>query len=124
MITDLSVDDIRILDDHFAVRRIRQFSRAQDLPLQIGLLLDVSDSVQKTVAHEKQVTQLFLNQVMRPLFDRAFLVGFGRDAQLWQASTGDVPALHEALERIQQSGYATKLYDSVFYACLYQFPPS
>ena len=122
LITDLSVDDIRILDDHFAVRRVRQFSRAEDLPLEIGLLVDVSDSVQKTVAREKQATQLFLNQVMRPLSDRAFLVGFGRDVQLWQASTADIPALEEALERIQQSGYATNLYDSVFYACLYQFP--
>ena len=122
LITDLSVDDIRILDDHFAVRWVRQFSRAEDLPLEIGLLLDVSDSVQKTVAREKQATQLFLNQVMRPLSDRAFLVGFGRDVQLWQASTADIPALEEALERIQQSGYATNLYDSVFYACLYQFP--
>jgi len=80
LITDLSVDDIRILDDHFAVRRMRQFSRAQDLPLQIGLLLDVSGSVEKTVAREKQATQLFLNQLMRPLSDRAFLMGFGRDA--------------------------------------------
>ena len=68
------------------------------------------------------MTQLFLNQVMRPLSDRACLMRFGRDTQLWQASTGDIPALHEALERIQQSGYATHLYDRVFYACLYQLP--
>ena len=54
MIADLSVDDIRILNDHFAVRRIRQSSRAEDLPLEIGLRIDVSDSVQKTVAPEKQ----------------------------------------------------------------------
>ena len=121
MIADLSVDDIRILNDHFAVRRIRQSSRAEDLPLEIGLRLDASDSVQKTVAPEKQATPLFLNQVMRPRSDRAFLMGFGRDARLWQASTGDIPALYEALERIQQSGYATNLCDVVFYACLYQF---
>ena len=56
MIADLSVDDIRILNDHFAVRRIRQSSRAEDLPLEIGLRIDVSDSVQKTVAPEKQAT--------------------------------------------------------------------
>src|SRR5271169_2683141 len=48
LVTDLSARDIRIFDDHSAVRRIRQFSRADDLPLQVGLLLDVSDSVQKS----------------------------------------------------------------------------
>ena len=124
LITDLSADDIRILDDHSAVHRIRQFSRADDLPLQIGLLLDVSDSVQKTVALEKQATQLFLDRVMRPLSDRAFLAAFGREMQLWQAATGNTQALNEGLQHIQQSGYATNLYDSVFYACLNHFPRS
>ena len=122
LITDLSADDIRILDDHSAVHRIRQFSRAEDLPLQIGLLLDVSDSVQKTVVLEKQATQLFLDRVMRPLSDRAFLAAFGREMQLWQAATGNTQALNEGLQHIQQSGYATNLYDSVFYACLNHFP--
>jgi VWFA-related protein len=121
LITDLSADDIWILDDHFAVHRIREFSRAEDLPLQIGLLVDVSDSVRKTILLEKQATQLFLDRVMRPLSDRAFLVGFGRDIHLWQPSTGDTQVLNEGLQRLQQSGYATNLYDSVFYACLNQF---
>jgi Ca-activated chloride channel family protein len=122
LVTNLSVDEIRVLDDHFAVHRIRQFSRAEDLPLEIGVLLDVSDSVQRNVVREKQATQVFLERVMRPLSDRAFLMGFAREAQLWQGSTGDIPALSGALERIRQSGFATNLYDSVFYACLYQFP--
>ena len=117
-ITDLTADDIRIIDDHFAVHRIRQFSRPQDLPLQVGLLLDVSDSVQKSIPHEKKAAQVFFDQVMRPMSDWAFLMGFGRDAQLWQDSTGDIPALDRALQRIQQSGYSTNLYDSIFDACL------
>jgi len=64
---------------------------------------------------------MFLDQVMRPLSDQAFLMGFGREAQLWQDSTGDVQALNGALQHIQQSGYATNLYDSVFDACLDHF---
>jgi VWFA-related protein len=122
LIADLSADDIRILDDHSAVHRIRQFSRADDLPLQVGLLLDVSDSVLKNIGREKLATHLFLTHAMRPSSDQAFLMGFGSEAQLWHASTSDMLALNETLQGIQQSGYATNLYDSVFYACLYQFP--
>jgi len=124
LITDLSAGDIRILDDQVPVNRIRQFSRAEDLPLRIGLLLDVSDSVHRTISGEKLATQMFLDRVMRPLSDRAFLMGFGRDMQLWQPATGDIPALEDALQRLQQSGHATSLYDSVFYACLEDFPRS
>jgi VWFA-related protein len=122
LVTNLSADDIRILDDHSRVNRILQFSRADDLPLQIGLLLDVSKSVEKTIVLEKEATLLFLDRIMRPLSDRAFLMAFGRDVELWQATTGNTEVLSEALQRIQQSGYATNLYDSVFYACLNHFP--
>ena len=42
--------------------------------------------------------------------------------KLWQPSTGDPAALRQSLERIQQSGYATYLYDGLFSACFNQFP--
>ena len=124
LVTDLSDRDIRIFDDHSAVHRIRHFSRADDLPLQVGLLLDVSDSVQKSLAREKLATQFFVGHVLRPQNDRAFLLAFSRDARLWQPSTSDPVALRQALDRVHQLGYATNLYDAVFYSCLNQFPLS
>jgi len=122
LITDLAAKEIRILDDHFAVERIRQFSRAEDLPLDVGLLLDVSDSVRGTIAQERGAIQLFLSRVMHPSSDRAFLMAFGRDIQLWQSFTGDTRALSEGLQRTPKAEYATNLYDSVFYACLNYYP--
>lgn len=122
LVTSLTPDDFRILDNESAVQRIRQFSRVQDLPLQIGLLLDVSDSVKKTVSREKLATQFFVQQVLRPQTDRAFLMGFGRDVKVWQPSTGDRTELSQALQRMQQAGYTTNLYDGLFAACLNQFP--
>jgi len=124
LVNDLLPSDLRILDNHLAVHRIRGFSRLQDLPLQIGILLDVSDSVKKTVLREKLATQLFVERVLRPESDRAFLMAFGSEVKLWQASTGDRVALTRALEHIQQLGYVTNLYDGLFYACFNQFPIS
>src|SRR5271166_5184191 len=53
-----------------------------------------------------------------------FLLAFSRDARLWQPSTSDPVALRQALDRVHQLGYATNLYDAVFYSCLNQFPLS
>jgi VWFA-related protein len=124
LVTGLSSSDFRIFDDQSAVQRVRNFSRMEDLPLQIGILLDVSDSVQKTVFHEKLATQFFVRQVLRPQTDRAFLLAFSQDVKLWQPSTGNPDALRQALDRIHQIGYATNLYDGVFDGCLNHFPQS
>src|SRR5271169_3263273 len=122
LVNSIAADDIRIFDNQRAVQRIRQFSRQDDLPLQVGILLDVSDSVQKNILREKLAAQFFLRQVLRPRSDLAFLVAFAKDVELWQTSTGDPTALRDAVERVQQPSYAaTNLYDGVFSACLNQF---
>jgi VWFA-related protein len=122
LITNLSASDFRIFDNQSAVHQIRQFSHLEDLPLQVGLLLDVSDSVQKAVFHESLATQYLVRNVLRPETDRAFLMAFGLDVRLWQSSTGEPAELSQALQRIQQLGYATNLYDGLFAACFRQFP--
>jgi VWFA-related protein len=122
LVTSISPIDLRIFDNQSAVQRIRQFSRLEDLSLQLGILLDVSDSVQKSASREKLATQYFVQQVLRPETDRAFLTAFGQDVKLWQTSTGDAAALRHALERIPQQGYSTNLYDGLFSACFGQFP--
>jgi Ca-activated chloride channel family protein len=122
LVTNLSPSDLRLFDNQSAVLRIHHFSRLEDLPLQLGILLDVSDSVQKTASREKLATQFFVQHVLQPQTDRAFLMAFAANVKLWQPSTGDLPALRQTLERIQQLGYATNLYDGLFSACLGQFP--
>jgi Ca-activated chloride channel homolog len=124
LMNSISADDICIFDNQRAVQRIRHFSHQEDLPLQVGVLLDVSDSVQKNILREKLAAQFFLRQVFRPGSDHAFLMAFARDVKLWQASTADPVVMRDAVERVQQPGFATtNLYDGVFSACLDRFPP-
>jgi VWFA-related protein len=124
LVNGLTAGDVRIYDDQSEVKVLRNFSRVDDLPLQIGILVDVSDSVQKTVLREKLATQFFVQQVLRPQTDRAFLMAFSQEVRVWQASTGNPDALELALDRIQQLGFATNLYDALFSACLNQFSRS
>jgi VWFA-related protein len=124
LVNGLSSGDFRIFDDQVAVQRFRNFSRLENLPLQIGLLLDVSDSVHKTVSREKLAAQYFVRQVLRPETDRAFLLEFSQDIKLRQPFTGNPDALQLALEGAHELGDSTNLYDGLFYACLNQFTSS
>jgi Ca-activated chloride channel homolog len=123
-VASLTKNDLRILDNQLTVRRIREFSRMQDLPLQLGLLLDVSDSVQRIVPYEKQAVQSFLQHVLRPQTDRAFLMAFGHEVNLWLNSTGERSELNQAVQGIHQLGTATNLYDGLYAACRSEFPQS
>ena len=67
--TDLNDRDFRVIDNRSAVLGIREFSRLDDLPLQIGILLDVSDSVKNTVRQEREVAESFLEQAFREQSD-------------------------------------------------------
>lgn len=119
----ISSGDIRILDNRTAVQRIHDFSRREDLPLQVGILLDVSDSVQRNAQRERQAIQFFVGHVVRPHTDRTSLMSFSSELLLWQHSTGERDKLIEALGKVPQRGYITYLYDSVYRACLDQFSP-
>ena len=77
LIPDLTQSDIRILDDHVPVPTIQQFEKISDLPLRLGLVLDVSDSMKKVILQEKAVALSFLHNVVRPGTDRAFVMSFG-----------------------------------------------
>jgi Ca-activated chloride channel family protein len=122
LLTNLSPGDFRIYDNQSAVQRLRQFSRLNDLPLQIGILLDISDSVQGSVWNEKLAMRSFVQQVFRPQTDRASLMAFSRELRLWQSSTGDASALQRILDQVQPEGHVTNLYDGLFAACARQFP--
>ena len=124
LLQSLSKEDVSIVDNRLSVQRISSFSRQEDLPLQLSMLLDVSDSVEKTRVRERLAAQYFFANVLRPETDRVTLLAFSNDVRVWQGSTGNREELSDALSRIKQQGYATYLYDSVFRACLDQFPVS
>ena len=123
LLKSISSGDVRVIDNRVTVRRIRDFSRRENLPLQVGILLDVSDSVERDALRERRATQYFVTHILRPETDRAALMAFSHELRLWQRSTGERDTLTQALERVPQRGHITYLYDSVYHACLDQFSP-
>ena len=122
LVQSLSAGDFQVFDNRSAVTQFGGFARLEDLPLQAAILLDISDSMQKSAWREKQATRFFLDHVFRSSTDRALLVAFSDEMKVRQGPTGEREALTQALASVQQQGYATNLFDSIFYTCREQFP--
>jgi VWFA-related protein len=120
-VRNLSAEDIRVFDGEAQVLRFNQFERDEDLPLEIGVLLDTSDSVRRILPEQKAAAARFLMRVMRPGTDSAFVIGFSGDMRVWRAPTGNLTEMASALESMRGPGWGTRLYDAVYAACGHQF---
>jgi VWFA-related protein len=112
----LDKKDFQVLDDHKPPQSIVDFRSETDLPLRVGFLVDSSGSVRSRFGFEQQAATQFLNQILRPGFDRAFVVGFNTKSQLTQDYTDKVSLLSKGIERLQAGG-GTALYDAIYHAC-------
>ena len=115
-VRNLNQNDFSIFDDHKPVQSILNFRRETDLPIELGLLMDVSGSVQGRFGFEKEAAIGFLQHIIRPGYDRAFVVGFNKESHLTQDFTDQVPLLAAGVQRLSDGG-GTALYDAIYKAC-------
>src|ERR1700674_5244529 len=115
-VRNLSQNDFSIFDDHKPVQSIINFRRETDLPIELGLLVDVSGSVQGRFGFEKDAATGFLQHIIRPGYDRAFVVGFNKESRLTQDFTDKVPLLSAGVQRLSNGG-GTALYDAIYKSC-------
>lgn len=114
-VRNLGQTDFNILDDRKPPESIINFQRQTELPLEIGLLVDVSGSVHSRFDFEQQAATGFLEHVLRPGFDKAFVEGFNQRLQLAQDFTDKVSLLSTAVGRLHNGG-GTALYDAIYRA--------
>lgn len=119
-VRDLNESDFSILDDHKPPQSIVNFRRETDLPLHLGLLIDVSGSVEGRFSFEQDAAVSFLEHTVRSGFDKAFVVGFNKQSHLAQDSTDNVQLLSAGVHRLRDGG-GTALYDAVYRACKDKF---
>ena len=119
-VRDLNQNDFTILDDHKPPQAIVNFRRETDLPLDLGLLIDVSGSVNSRFEFEQDAATEFLKRTIRSKFDKAFVVGFNSHSQLAQDFTDNYSRLYWAVHRLRNGG-GTALYDAIYRACKEKF---
>lgn len=119
-VRDLNQNDFTILDDHKPPQAIVNFRREVDLPLDLGLLIDVSGSVNSRFDFEQTAATTFLQRTIRARFDKAFIMGFNSHSQLVQDSTDNVQLLSAGVHKLHNGG-GTALYDAIYRACKEKF---
>jgi Ca-activated chloride channel family protein len=115
-VTDLKQSDFRIVDDSKPAVEIRSFHAETNLPLQVGLLIDASNSVRDRFKFEQESAIEFLNQTVRRGYDQAMVVGFDATPEVTQDFTDDTEKLGQGVRMLRPGG-GTALYDALYYAC-------
>jgi Ca-activated chloride channel family protein len=114
-VKDLQKDDFKVVDDQQPVD-VRSFRNETDLPLQVGLLVDASNSVRDRFKFEQDAAIEFLNSIIRPRYDEAFIVGFDATPEVTQDFTDSTEKLSNGV-RMLRAGGGTAMYDALYFAC-------
>jgi VWFA-related protein len=115
-VKNLNKGDFRVVDDNKPAVSIVSFSSETNLPLRVGLLVDSSNSVRDRFRFEQESAIEFLNQIVRPKSDRAFVIGFDTTAEVTQDFTDNAEQLSRGVRMLRPGG-GTALFDAVYYAC-------
>src|SRR2546426_1133205 len=115
-VKNLKKSDFNVVDDSKPAAEIRSFHNETDLPLQVGLLVDASNSVRDRFKFEQESAVEFLNQTVRPRYDHAFVVGFDVTPEVTQDFTDNTEALAHGVHDLRAGG-GTALYDALYFAC-------
>jgi VWFA-related protein len=99
LISTLEKSDFTLAEDG-TTQTIKYFTKETDLPLTIGLLVDVSGSQRNLIEIERRAASAFFSSVLRKK-DVAFLISFGADSELLQDITGSPRALQEGLNHLK-----------------------
>lgn len=101
LVGNLEQKEFTILEDG-KPQAIKYFTRETDLPLTIGLLVDVSRSQENLIGIERNAATQFFSKVLRKK-DEAFLISFGEESELLQDYTSSVRLLEEGLNQLRVS---------------------
>ncbi len=115
-VKDLKKDDFKVIDDLKPATEISSFRAETDLPLDVGLLVDASNSIRDRFKFEQEAAIEFLSQTIRRKSDRAFVVGFDVTPETTQDFTDNTEALSLGVRALRPGG-GTAMYDAIYYAC-------
>jgi len=99
IVRGLTKDDF-VIDEEGQPQTISYFSRETDLPLTLGLLVDVSGSQRRVLGEERRASYAFLEQVLREDKDQAFVIQFEREVELVKDLTHSRKELESAVNSL------------------------
>ena len=100
IVTNLTKDDF-VLEEDGRPQTLHYFSQESSLPLTLGLLVDTSMSQRRVLGQERTASSSFIDQMLRPDKDKAFLIHFDHEVELDQDLTSSREKLRSALDGLQ-----------------------
>ena len=107
LVTNLERDAFKVSEDGQA-QTIGFFARHSDVPMNVGVLLDVSTSLSRTLGLEADAASHFFRSVMRAN-DFGFLVSYASRIQTLQIPVDDADQLAERAQTIRRHGHPDDL---------------
>lgn len=92
-------------------RRVESIATADETPLTIGLLIDVSSSMQASLLDVQEAAIGFLESTLGPR-DRAFVITFDTRARIVQPATSDAAQLRKQIMTLRPDGL-TAIHDAM-----------
>jgi Ca-activated chloride channel family protein len=114
-VTDLKQEDFEILEDKVK-QTIDSFQPLSNLPLDVAVLMDTSNSVKPKLKFEKEASVSFIETVLKLRGDRAMFVTFDSQVELHQDFTNRLDLLSTAINKVKAQG-ETRLFDAVYRVC-------
>ena len=112
-VAGLTMKDFLVQEDGRR-QEIRNFSRENELPVTLAMLVDTSPSVRPVFEEEKTTAKAFLESILRTE-DLALVIGFDQSVTLVQDFTDNVRILNRAIDSLDIGG-GTSVYDAVYLA--------
>jgi VWFA-related protein len=116
-VNDLQRDDVQVRDDKKPPAEIMDFRNEQGLPLRLGLLVDISGSVNDRFRFEKLAASQFVKEVVEREQDQVFVANFSHRLRMMQDFTSDPGKVSNALQRLHDDQGDTAVFDSIARAC-------
>ena len=100
IVNNLTKDDF-VLEEDGRPQTLHYFSQESSLPLTLGLLVDTSMSQRRVLGLERTASSSFIDQMLRPDKDKAFLIHFDHEVELDQDLTSSREKLRSVLDSLQ-----------------------
>ncbi len=127
LLPDVSKEEFDVVEDGDP-QDIKFFARKSELPLSLGLVVDVSGSQEHFLKQHDRDIQTFLREVLRPK-DQAFAVCFGNHLRLVSDFTSSIPELMDGFARfakgsrnfpeigpLESRDLGTAFYDAIYFS--------
>jgi Ca-activated chloride channel homolog len=114
-VVDLKKADFEIAEDK-TPQTIVSFLPQSNVPLDLAVLMDTSNSVKPKLHFEKDASYSFLETMLGSRQDRALFATFDSQVELHQDFTDRLDLLTQAIDKVKAQG-GTRMYDAIYGIC-------